>query len=99
MNTSSKQFSWEDLPEELKEIFDENDVITYQSLIPDDMPTLISSEEYTQGKMKSARKLVKHRKYTAEMKILYDKYESGKLPAVKAEELMRKARDRYMEED
>lgn len=99
MNTSSKLFDWEDLPEELKEIFDEDDLIVYQSLVPEDMPTLISSEEYTEGKLKSARKLLKHRRYTAEMKVLFEKYESGKLDSTQAEKLMKKARDRYMEGD
>jgi len=99
MNTSSKSFDWDDLPEELKEIFDEDDVITYQSLMPEKIPTLISSQEYTDAKLRSARKMLKHRKYTAEMKVLYDKYESGKLDGTQAEKLMQRAKDRYMEED
>jgi len=98
MNTSSKSFDWDDLPEELKEIFDKDDVITYQSLVPDRMPTLISSQEYTDSKLRSARKMLKHRKYVAEMKILYDKYESGKLDGTQAEKLMERARQRYEED-
>lgn len=97
MNTS--KFNIEDLPEEIRDLFDEDDEIYIESLLPQNMPLLISSEDYIDGKMKSARKMLKHRKYCVEIKVLYDKYESGKIDGTQAEKLMQRAKDRYLEED
>jgi len=96
MNTS--KINLEDLPQEIQDLFDKDDELEFESLIPDDLPSLISSEGYVEGRMQSARKMLKHRKYSLEMKVLYEKYESGKLDGTQAKKLMERARQRYEED-
>ena len=95
----SDEIKWDDLPEDLKEYFDEDEIISFQSFLPNGSPTsLIPPETYQEEKLASAKKMVKHRRYVSQMKILYEKYESGQLDGTQAEKLMQKAKDRYLKD-
>jgi hypothetical protein len=98
MTTSRLQVNREDLPEEIQSLFETDDDLTVEVLFDPEMaPIGIDDETYEEGKMKSAKKLVAHRKFTQEMMLLYKKYEGGQLSASEAEILMNNARIRYME--
>lgn len=99
MTTSRLQINREDLPEEIQSLFETDDDLSIEVLFDPEMsPIGIDDETYEEGRLKSAKKLVAHRKFTQEMMLLYKKYESGQLSAPEAERLMNNARVRYMEE-
>lgn len=94
---STSKFNLEDIPQEILDILEEGDSFEFESLIDPNTPELltVTKEMYDNDKLKSAKKLVAHRKYVQEMTILYKKYEDGKLDQDKAETLMQNARVRY----
>lgn len=94
-----KKIKVSELPEEIQFLFDGEDEIEFESAIDPGFETpelfAISMEEYEKQKYGSAKKLVASRKFTEEMRILYEKHEEGILSDEKAEELMRNAYTRY----
>lgn len=94
---SNTKIEWEDLPEDLKQYFDEDGEIEFETFIESngEVPLPITAYQFSQHRLESAKRMLKHRRYVEEMKILYDKYENGKLPQEEAEKLMNEARQRY----
>ena len=97
---SNNKLDWNDLPDELKSLFSEDDEIEYESFAEgvESYVLPVTDEQYREIKLASARKLIKHRRYVEEMKVLYEKYESGKLDGTQAEKLMKESRQRYEED-
>lgn len=95
---SKSNVDWSDLPEEVKKYFDSDTEIEFESFADSSgqnvMP--VSAEEYSGHRLRSAQKMLKHRRYTEEMKRLYDRYESGELTTDEAEKLMTETTHKFM---
>lgn len=93
-NMKLPKINFDDLPDEVKTLVENG--AEFNSLSDEnfavDFP--IGPEEHKQMKVDSARKLVLHRRWTEEMKSLYDRYETGKITKEDAERLMQEATDR-----
>ena len=85
----------ENLPEEIREIIGDQDAIfdlftdeKFANEFPIDGPS------YIEAKVDSQKKRVYYNRYVEEMKLLYKKFEGGRISQEEAEKLMQEARNK-----
>tara|TARA_B100000902_G_scaffold331846_1_gene329440 strand:- start:247 stop:537 length:291 start_codon:yes stop_codon:yes gene_type:complete len=88
------KINYEDLPEEVKDVVDEDFVFDpvldreYVVKLP------ISGEEYVTARLMSARKSILQKQFVEEATRIYKKLESGKISEDKAKQLLKEAMDK-----
>lgn len=89
------KINYEDLPEEVKENFTE-DEIEFDSVVDEDYAVdfPVSSERYRSERIASARKAILQKKYVEEITSIKKRFDNGKITEEKALTLLREATDR-----
>ena len=89
------KINYEDLPEEVKENYSE-DQIEFDSVLDGDYAVEfpVSSEKYKSDRMNSAKKAILQKKYVEETNYIRKRLLSGKITEEKALSLLKEATDR-----
>ena len=89
------KINYEDLPEEVKGNFTE-DEIEFDSVVDEDYAVdfPVSSERYRSERIASARKAILQKKYVEEITSIKKRFDNGKITEEKALTLLREATDR-----
>ena len=89
------KINYEDLPEEVKENFTE-DEIEFDSVLDEDYAVEfpVSSERYRSERIASAKKAILQKKYVEEITSIKKRFDNGKITEEKALTLLREATDR-----